>query len=239
MRYFIIFICNALLSLCTAQINTESMRNDDNKIGIYNNLSFDFTYFSGQTNILQINTSYRLDYLTQSNVYGFISGHYNRAFEKNKEDFSNRGFIHFRVAKTLLNNIDFESFLQKETNQFINLQNRELLGSGLRVNQINNLFIGLGAMLEIEKYNNNEIQRFIKSTNYINYKINIFNEINLQNVIYYQFRIVDPLNYRILWDGSLTFEASEKVSFQINTFYRYDINGESYFEISNGISCKF
>ena len=45
-----------------------------------------FSYFSGNAEIIQIMGSYRMDYLLQSSWYGFLSGQYNRAFEKDKED---------------------------------------------------------------------------------------------------------------------------------------------------------
>ena len=236
---FIIF--NILISICFTQVNTEAMRNDNKEAGINNNLSFDFSYFSGSSEIIQMMASYRLDYLTKSNWYGFISAFYNRAFEKDIEDFSNRGFIHLRLAKpVLINKIDLEGFLQKETNKFLNLKNRELIGGGLRLNQIDKLFIGLGVMHETEEYNNNsEIQKFLKSTNYINYQVNILKNINIQNVLYYQFKIENLQHYRLLWDGKLSLNVSDKISLHINTHYRYDNNGESYFEVSNGVGLQF
>ena len=157
---------------------------------------------------------------------------------KDTDDFSNRGFIHFRTARPIMEKIDIESFLQKEMNRFINLENRELIGGGLRINQFNKLYFGIGIMHEMEKYNNPKEQNFIKSTNYINYKANIFQAVELQNVIYYQFKIEEPGDYRILWDGSMAVHASAKISFHINTHYHFDKNGENYFEFSNGLGCQ-
>ena len=65
-------------------------------------------------------------------------------FEKNNEDFSNRGFIHFRAAKSITNKIDLEGYIQNEINHFINLENRELIGGGFRINQYKNMYLGLG-----------------------------------------------------------------------------------------------
>ena len=135
---------------------------------------------------------------------------------------------------------DIEGFIQKESNQFIDLENRELLGGGLRINQYGNLYWGIGIMHEMEKYYNiSQEQNFIKSTNYINYKVNVLEIIELQNVIYYQFKLEDPEDYRILWDGNLTIKASKGISFHINTHYRFDKSGDSYFEISNGFGFQF
>ena len=169
-------------------------------------------------------------------INGFINGYYNHAFEKDKEDFSKRGFVHFRVAKPITNKIDIEGFIQRETNHFIKLENRELVGGGLRINQFERLFLGVGIMHEMEKYNNHfEEQNFIKSTNYINYKKTIFETIDLQNVIYYQFKMENPKDLRIFWDGNMTAHTINGISFHINIHYQFDNNGKSYFEFSNGL----
>ena len=236
--YIIIFSISLCLSL--GQINTEVMRTENDSIGIKNNLSLDFSYFSGSSEIIQLTGSYRLDYRLTSKWYGFLTGYYNRAFEKDKEDFSNRRFIHFRMSRPIISKVDIEGFLQKEKNHFINLENRELIGGGFRINQFGNLYFGIGVMHEMEKYNENlQEQQFVKSTNYINYKSNILQAAEIQNVIYYQFKIETPGDYRILWDGNVTIHASDKISFHININYRFDNNGESYFEFSNGIGFQF
>ena len=237
----IVFISTLLtISIIWCQVNTESLRRDDQVPGLSHHLKLDFSYFSGNAEIIQLMGSYRMDYLLQSSWYGFLSGQYNRAFEKDQEDFSNRGFIHFRSARPVIARIDIEGFLQKEANHFINLENRELIGGGLRINQFEKLYFGVGFMHEMEKYNDNpQEQNFIKSTNYINYKTNILQNAELQNVIYYQFNVEQPGDYRILWDGNLSVYTSRGISFSFSSHYRFDKNGESYFEISNGIGFQF
>ena len=139
-----------------------------------------------------------------------------------------------------MDRIDIEGFLQKEANHFINLENRELIGGGLRINQFEKIYFGVGFMHEMEKYNDNpKKQNIIKSTNYINYKTNFLQNAELENVIYYQFKVEEPGDYRILWDGNLSIYTSRGISFYFNTHYRFDKNGESYFEISNGMGFQF
>ena len=237
----IVFISTLLTaSIAWCQVNTEAMRSDDQLLGLTHHLTLDFSYFSGNAEIIQLMGSYRMDYLLKSNWYGFLSGQYNRAFEKTQEDFSNRGFIHFRSARPVMARIDIEGFLQKETNHFINLENRELIGGGLKINQFEKIYFGVGFMHEKEKYNDSpQEHNFIKSTNYINYKTNILQNAELQHVIYYQFKVEQPRDYRILWDGKLSIYTARGISFYFNTHYRFDKNGESYFEISNGIGFQF
>ena len=235
---FISFILISSLALC--QVNTESMRGNNQSPGMTHNMSMDFSYFSGSVEIIQLMGAYKMSYLTNSNWYGFLAARYNRAFEKDKEDFSNRVFLHLRTAKPLLARTDIEGFIQKESNHFIDLENRELLGGGLRINQVGNLYWGIGIMHEMEKYTNkSQEQNFIKSTNYINYQVNVLKIIELQNVMYYQFKLENTEDYRILWDGNLSINASKRISFHINTHYRFDKSGDSYFEISNGFGFQF
>ena len=232
-------------SFTWCQVNTESIRGNRQSPGVSHNMALDFSYFSGNSEIIQLMGSYQMDYLTNSNWYGLLAVRYNRAFEKDKEDFSNKGFVHLRAAKPIMAITDIEGFIQKETNHFINLENRELLGSYLRINQFEDLYWGIGIMHEKEKYNNNpKEQNFIKSTNYINYKVNILNKVDLENVMYYQFKLENPEDYRILWVGTLTIMASKGISFHTNVHYRFDksiINpdGDSYFEIFNGFGFHF
>ena len=227
-------------SLSWCQVNTESMRGNSLSHGMSHNMELDFSYFSGSVKIIQVMGSYRVDYLSKSNWYGFLATQYNRAFEKDKEDFSNSGFMHLRGAKPIMAQTDIEGFIQKEANHFFDLENRELLGTGIRINQFDDLYWGIGAMHEMEKYSNNPAeQNFIKSTNYINYKVNVLQIAELQNVIYYQFKFEEPGDYRILWDGNLTVFTLKGISFHINTHYRFDKRGENYFEFSNGLGFQF
>ena len=235
-----IFISSILIfSLIWSQVNTESMRGNNQAPGVTHNMSLDFSYFSGSVEIIQLMGAYKMYYSTNSNWYGFLAARYNRAFEKDKDDFSNRQFLHLRTARPILANTDIEGFIQKESNHFIDLEDRELLGGGLRINQFGNLYWGIGIMHEMEKYNISPEQNFIKSTNYINYQVNVLEIIKLQNVMYYQFKLESPEDYRILWEGNLTINASKGISFHINTNYRFDKSGESYFEISNGFGFQF
>ena len=68
--------------------------------------------------------------------------------------------------------------------------------------------------------------------------------VTIENVLYYQCKLEEIDNYRILWDGELSFQGSDWLSFHINFNYRYDVStinpaGSSYFEITNGLGFWF
>ena len=98
---FFSFILIPSLALC--QVNTESMRENNQSPGMTHNMSMDFSYFSGSVEVIQLMGAYKMHYLTNYNWYGFLAARYHRAFEKDKEDFSNRGFLHLRTARPIFN----------------------------------------------------------------------------------------------------------------------------------------
>jgi len=242
-----LILLNTLLfsSFIFCQVNTESLRGDHEAIGLSQNMDFSFTYISGNSEIIFLNASYRLDYTANSNWYGFFVIRYDRAFEKSQEDFTNRGFGHLRAVKRFSPNIQLEGFLQKEFNYFIDLEDRELIGGGLRFNPFKQFFIATGAMHEKEIYQGiQEEQNFVKSTSYINYSVQLLENVSIENILYYQFEFNTIDHYRILWDGKLSFQGSNWFSFYIKCNYRYDVSeinpgGNSYFEISNGLGFQF
>ncbi|SVD60828.1 uncharacterized protein METZ01_LOCUS413682, partial [marine metagenome] len=92
--------------------------------------------------------------------------------------------------------------------------------------------------------NISEEQNFIKSTNYINYSLQVIEKVTIKNVLYYQFKLETIDHYRLLWDSKLSFQGSDWLSFHINCKYRYDMSeinpqGNSYFEITNGLGFHF
>ena len=218
------------------------MRGDNQLPGVQHNMELDFAYLSGNTEIVGLNGSFRADYVSNSNWYGFFIWKYDRAFEKSKEDFTYKGFGHLRISKPFMARTDIEGFFQKEFNHFIYLENRELAGFGFRMNKFDDLSWGLGIMGETEEYQNlPQEQNFIKSTNYLNYTFKFLEIFHIQNIMYYQFKLRELDDYRILWAGKFTILGLKGVSFHINCHYRYDKNSikPNYFEISNGLGFQF
>ena len=230
-------------SLLFCQINTETMRADNLSPGFHQEMNMSFSYISGISEIMFLRGNYRIDYQSQSDWSGFFVTKYDRAFEKSENDFSNKGFGQIRAVKQVLSRIQVESFLQKEFNYFIDLENRELIGGNVRFNPFKKFFIATGTMYEKEVYKSKEEQNFMKSTSYINYSMQPMEKVTIVNVLYYQFKLEEIDNYRILWDGKLSFQGSDWLSFYLSCNYRYDISkinpGSSYFEIINGLGFRF
>ena len=85
---------------------------------------------------------------------------YENGYEKEKGAVKNtiviKGFGHLRVTKSLTEKYFIEGFTQYGFNDFLDLENRFLVGTGLRIKLNENdrmtTFLGVGAMQENEKY---------------------------------------------------------------------------------------
>jgi len=147
-----------------------------------------------------------------------------------------------------------EVFTQYEFNKFLLLNDRYLIGSGLRIgfqrNERTNTYLGMGFMYEKEAYSTDadkdedKDQRLLRSTNYIKNNIALSANIELNNTAYFQIASDDFNDYRILYDGGLDFHVNESFAFTIELNYRYDNDphgdlGRSYIQISNGMSFNF
>ena len=87
-------------------------------------------------------------------------------------------------------------------------------------------------------------KKLLRSTNYLRWNINISENTELYNTVYYQVSSSDINDYRLLYDGSIDFSVNENLSFFIELNYRYDNDphgnmGKSYVQLNNGIEFTF
>ena len=242
-----------LISILTSQVNTEGMRSEDNRDGFKNQFNLDMGFEKANSEFLELATKYRLDYIIQDNFYSFMIINFNSGYEKednSKNIITNKGFIHLRTTKNILKNYQMEVFTQYEFNEFLLLNDRYLLGAGLRIgfnnNKLSTTYLGIGLMIENETYDlvvENE-KSLLRSTNYIKNNFALSANIELNNTAYFQIASDDFNDYRILYDGGLDFHVNESFAFTFELNYRYDNDphgnlGNSYIQISNGMSFNF
>jgi hypothetical protein len=156
------------------------------------------------------------------------------------------------MTKTISSKLFFDVFTQFGFNDFLLMKNRKLAGSGLRYkmgsNDRMNTFLGIGLMQENEIYDDDLVnepeKKLLRSTNYLRWNINITENTEFNNTIYYQFSSSDINDYRLLYDGSIDFSVDENLSFFIEINYRYDNDPhgdmvKSYVQLNNGIEFTF
>ena len=254
----VIGICFVFFIVCcpslTAQVNIftgETMKQMRLESGWYNSINLDLTYRSGNSDLLTTRTRFRSDYLTKG-YHGFVFG----SLQQGRKDdlfFVNKGMAHARIIRNFTQHVLVESFVQKQFNASILLNDRNLAGGGVRFasyprNSKFNLYLGIGAMWEHERINDKEsgnvTTRIVRSTNYINWTGQLDERITTSATGYYQVYLRRFQDYRILFEGSITFRLTTKLAFPLRVNFRYDSeppNGvrKHDVEIFNGLRYTF
>ena len=169
-------LCLVFCSSLAAQVNIftdETIRQMQLKPGWYNSIALDLTYRAGNTDLLTARTRFRSDYLSK-NYHGFVFGSLQQG-RRNDAFFINKGMAHARIIWRSTEHLLFESFVQKQFNESILLNDRNLVGGGVRLalhpsSSKFNVYLGIGAMGEHERINDKErdgiTTRIVRSTNY-------------------------------------------------------------------------
>ena len=237
-----------------AQINTEAMRSENVNDGFINKVNVDFGIEKADAEVIELAATYRVDYFNPTGLHFFSILNYENGYEQEKglekNQVVNKGFGHLRMTKMISSKLFFEVFTQFGFNDFLLMKDRKLAGSGLRYKMVSNdrmnTFLGIGLMQENEIYDivNEPEKKLLRSTNYLRWNINIAENTELYNTVYYQFSSSDINDYRLLYDGSIDFSVNENLSFFIELNYRYDNDshgdmGKSYIQLNNGIEFTF
>jgi hypothetical protein len=183
----LLFLGIALITSSRAQVNTEAMRKVDLTPGLHLDIGGDIGYIGGNSSLFQNRSHLRLDYVQDWGQL-FLVANYHLGM-KDQLLFINKGFSHFRAVKPIRSAFSGELFLQQEFNEFIQLNDRMLIGSGLRIkwnesedsgesSQKLSLVTGVGLMWEREKIDagpegtegdpvHGELASLLRSTNYV------------------------------------------------------------------------
>ena len=242
------------MGMLLAQINTEAMRSENVTDGFINKVNVDFGIEKADAEVIELAATYRVDYFNPTGLHVFFILNYENGYEQEKglekNQVVNKGFGHLRMTKMISSKLFFEVFTQFGFNDFLLMKDRKLAGGGLRYKMVSNdrmnTFLGIGLMQENEIYDivNEPEKKLLRSTNYLRWNINIAENTELYNTVYYQFSSSDINDYRLLYDGSIDFSVNENLSFFIELNYRYDNDshgdmGKSYIQLNNGIEFTF
>ena len=242
------------MGMLLAQINTEAMRSENVTDKFINKVNVDFGIEKADAKVIELAAAYRLDYFNPTGLHVFLILNYENGYKQEKglekNQVVNKGFGHLRMTKIISSKLFFEVFTQFGFNDFLLMKDRKLAGSGLRYKMVSNdrmnTFLGIGLMQENEIYDivNEPEKKLLRSTNYLRWNINITENTQLYNTVYYQFSFSDINDYRLLYDGSINFSVNENLSFFIELNYRYDNDphgnmGKSYIQLNNGIEFTF
>ncbi|HNB11251.1 MAG TPA: DUF481 domain-containing protein [bacterium] len=252
-RIFCVYIALSLSCVVLAQVNTENLRKYNADRGFHHTVGFSLGLQEGNSESLSMKSNYRLDWLTSA-YYSFFAANYERAESRGKL-YSHKGFMHLRVTRNLSDYVIAEGFTQKEFNAFIDLKDRQLIGSGLRYEIMRTdsgrkspilvWAVGAGLMWEREMYEHNEpTTRKLRSTNYLSIRWNPDDRLAFVATTYYQADTRKFSDYRLLHNTNMSIALWKKLSFVAAFNARYDHRPapgiRTYdMELSNGVNIVF
>ena len=182
------------MQILVSQVDTESLRKIDMKVGLNQNLLTNIGLKEGNTEYFALSLSYRADYVTDKNhIYGVG----NLSYQDNRNGvFQRAGFIHLRYLDKWDKYFSNEAYVQKQFDYFQRLKDRNLIGGGVRFSfdikdstkRIFHIFLGSGLMYENELLNIKKkfSTNLIRSSSYFNVSWIPNNNFNFSSVLYYQ-----------------------------------------------------
>lgn len=227
----IVFCLLLLQAAVLAQVNTEKYRSVKDSSGFILNSEFNMKFDKGNVDFqeLSIETLAQYKFSRRSSLMTIISG--DVGWEGGQR-FSNAMLMHLRYTQSVTEMLQLEFFSQVDYDKSRLLTGRFIAGAGTRIRlwdaEEQGLWLGNSLFYENEKYDvpadaehpeNATDGRF---STYLSFIKNFKNYIKLNNVFYYQPRISDWKDYKIVGEAGLNMELTEHVSIVISLVYRFD-----------------
>ena len=146
---------------------------------------------------------------------------YSRS-EKDKSINEDDTFIHLRFSRKLTTLLALEFFIQSNEKPLERIEERNLIGAGLRISPLKDLRLGIGLFDENEKRINLNERNTTRLNTYLNYLLKISENTSLNSLIYLQPDIEDFTEIRSLLRLNLRVKAVENFFININYEYAHD-----------------
>lgn len=219
-----------LLLNLSAQVNTEKYRTPETRQGLAGFLEASGTIKTGNADKTEASFDGRLDWKVETTTTFFVFQSEHEWI--NGERSSNEGLLHIRNVTIVYDDLSSEVFGQINYDKKILIDNRELIGAGLRYKlfdfEKSDIIVGTAYMFEHENYNLPEDlihpteAKVSRWSNYISYYLHINPNVNIGGVVYYQPMFTNFSDYRLLTESSLTVKLTELLSASINFRLRHD-----------------
>jgi len=229
-------------------VNIENKRLTGNRQGFNGSIELNLDFTMNSKQLLQIGDKIQVSYVKKRNEFLIVTDH---AFVKSVgDDFVNRGFQHLRYNYLLKDSgkFSFEVFQQGQFNKIQKINFRLLLGSGFRVNLINQnnhqLNVGTGFMAEYEELIDLGEYRDVLSTTYLSFDIQFNKSIGFNTISYFQPKLIDVGSYRFSNETSFRFLINRYLGFKFIYSLTHDnrhIPGvrKTNYTIENALQIKF
>ena len=206
-------------SLESQIVDIETSRKE-NLIGNKLSLNLGFDGSSGTVDRTNYSIGARFDF-NNANWNRFLILNYSRR-EKDDKINEDNTFLHLRFAKKISSLIAAEFFIQTNEKPLEKIEERNLIGLGLRFSPTQNLRLGIGVFDENEKRINLDERNTVRANSYLNYLVNISNNTSLNALIYFQPDVEDFSELRSLLRLGLRVKATDNFFITINYEYAHD-----------------
>ena len=220
LRITFFLVCSFFTSSLYSQIvDIETSRKEDligTKISI--NLGLDGS--SGTVDRTNYSLGTRFDFNSE-NWNRFLIFNYSRR-EKDESINEDNTFIHFRFSRKLTALLALEFFIQSNEKPLEKIEERNLVGLGVRLSPLKDLRIGIGLFDEEEKRIKLEARNTTRVNTYFNYLFKISENTSFNSLLYFQPDIEDFSEIRSLLRLGLKVKATDNFYININYEYVHD-----------------
>jgi putative salt-induced outer membrane protein YdiY len=224
-------------------VNIENKRLDAKKEGFSGSADLNINFTMNNKQLLQVGDKLKLGYTKKKHHALIITDH---SFVKSKDDdFINQGYEHLRYNYQFKDSgrVSFEAFQQGQFNKIQRINLRLLLGSGVRLNILDQknyqLNVGTGFMGEYEELlDGGGTSNDILSTSYFS------ENIGMNSISYIQPKFIDYGNYRFSNETYIRFNINKYLSFKVIYSITHDSRDiedvrKTNYTLRNSLSIKF
>ena len=206
-------------TLVSQIVDIETSRKED-LVGTKISLNLGFDGSSGTVDRTNYSIGTRFDF--NNEVWNrFLIFNYSRR-EKDDRINEDNTFLHLRFARKISSLIAAEFFIQSNEKPLEKIEERNLIGIGLRFSPLKNLRLGIGVFDENEKRINLDERDTVRINTYLNYLFNISDNTSFNTLIYFQPDVEDFSEIRSLLRLGLRVKATDNFFININYEYIHD-----------------
>jgi len=238
-------------------VNVQSLLGQDLPEGFSGNLDAGADWRTGNTELLLVQGAATLRYKHEDHlVFAIVRSAYSRVGSgDDAQQIIGNTFEHLRYRWKLSPRFTAEAFAQHEYDQFRRLQLRALVGAGPRVTLLQNpkagLVFGVAYMLEQEQLSEKDGttdggSRYTASrmSTYLLFTSALNDVVTFVDTVYWQPRLGDPSDFRLLDETQLQVKLSEHFTFKTAFVLAHDASPPQTVEktdtaLQTGVSVRF
>jgi hypothetical protein len=206
-------------------VNIESLRVHQDSLGFSGQEQLSFSLVKNTQRLLQFNNNLALQYRQARHLY-FLVSDANLSIG-DSDSFENNSYFHFRYSYFLSERLQWENFAQYQSNFLLRIQDRVLIGSGLRylyVKQENSqLAIGTSVMYEWDnELNRDQNNEAIRGNVYASAAFRKKDRYTFGAIFYYQPNLGHWEDFRFSGQTQFAFKLWKGLQFSVTASANYD-----------------